>query len=118
MIEEHLFNIERLCSKYGKVNLADWTAQSLELYCLDQKNFYSRLESPDWWVNFFSLCDMNLCAPDRSLSKTECLADNELLQRSLTGVFEETARPENPGIRHAIEMFRHRAERNTKSTDH
>jgi len=120
MINEDLFNIQRLCFKYGRINLADWAEYSLEVYCLDREKFYSSLESPDWWRNYFSLRDMNLCAPDRSLSQTECLTDNELLQRCLTGVYEETSRAgkEHPGIMRAVETFRSRAERDTNPTNH
>lgn len=104
MIKEDLFNIHRLCWKYGKANLADWAAHSLEFYCLNHQNFYSRLESLDWWNKIGSLCDLHLYAPDGSISPDESMKDNESLRRSLTVICEEMARAgfEHPQIKQTI----------------
>ena len=88
-ILEELNVIVNLLMKYGDLSRANWIVKSKEFYSEDRIQFWTRVNSLEWWGGAGSIADVYLYNPNSAIVELEQKEDNRRYQAALIAIYEK-----------------------------
>jgi hypothetical protein len=81
--------IVTLLLKYGDLSRASWIMKSKELFSKNRVQFWTGVNSLEWWGGSGSMADVNLYNPNSAILETEQRDDNRRYRAALIAIYEE-----------------------------